>query len=228
MSTSCTLRTRKFMSNRLLKRRQFVSVRIVQIFPAFRGSISTFTDPPLTRKGRKERNFRPFFVWLRIAREQVHSRSVHSKSNALTDDSILFHNRFSMFFTQDARMSRRYALNFVDFFPSSGDLVTRAEFLGCVKMIHVLHLNAPSFSFSLLLASFVSLQSTSPQTCIERARLAKRRVSKTIRNSPLFLQHYSLNSEKSQPRCTTSPTRRKSRCLASERRLVAVNLLDSA
>ena len=38
-------------------------------FPAFRGSISTFTDPPLTRKGRKERNFRPFFVWLRIARE---------------------------------------------------------------------------------------------------------------------------------------------------------------
>jgi hypothetical protein len=28
MSTSCTLRTRKFMSNRLLKRRQFVSVRV--------------------------------------------------------------------------------------------------------------------------------------------------------------------------------------------------------
>ncbi len=34
-------------------------------------------------------------------------------------------------------MSRRYALNFVDFFPSSGDLVTRAEFLGCVKMLCV-------------------------------------------------------------------------------------------
>ena len=228
MSTSCTLRTRKFMSNRLLKRRQFVSVRIVQIFPLFAEAFQLSQTRRLRVKEERREIFALFFVWLRIAREQVHSRSVHSKSNALTDDSILFHNRFSMFFTQDARMSRRYALNFVDFFPSSGDLVTRAEFLGCVKMIHVFHLNAPSFSFSLLLASFVSLQSTFSQTCIERARLAKRRVSKTIRNSPLFLHHYSLNSEKSQPRCTTSPTRRKSRCLASERRLVAVNLLDSA
>ena len=35
MSTSCTLRTRKFMSNRLLKRRQFVSVRVVLIFASF-------------------------------------------------------------------------------------------------------------------------------------------------------------------------------------------------
>ena len=54
-------------------------------------------------------------------------------------------------------------------------------------------------------------------------------ISKTIKNSPLFFHYYSLNSrEKLAKDVYDIADERKSRCLASERHLVVVNLLDSA
>jgi len=53
--TSCTLRTRKFMTNRLLARRQFVSARHLPNTQTLREFvISRLCDPPETRgRGRR-------------------------------------------------------------------------------------------------------------------------------------------------------------------------------
>ena len=97
MSTSCTLRTRKFMSNRLLKRRQFVSVRIVQIFPLFAEAFQLSQTRRLRVKEERREIFALFLFGCELRGNRC-TREVFTPNQTLLLTTLFF-------FTTDSRCS---------------------------------------------------------------------------------------------------------------------------